>query len=63
MHSNLLVLLEMEELHRLEIVRISRCQNKAAHELAHFVIRSGCSHVFFGSFPKFVVSLVCNDTI
>jgi len=52
----------MEELCRLEIVKISRSQNNVAHELAHFAIRSGCSEVFFASFPKFVLSRVCNDT-
>jgi hypothetical protein len=55
--------LDMEELCRLEIVKISRCQNNVAHELAHFAIRSARSEVFFSSFPEFVVSLVCNDTI
>jgi ribonuclease HI len=31
----------MEELFRLEIVKISRSPNNAAHELAHIAIRSG----------------------
>ena len=52
----------MEELCRLEIAKISRSKNNVAHELVHFAIRSGRSEVFFASFPKFVLSRVCNDT-
>jgi hypothetical protein len=52
----------MEELCRLEMVKISRSQDNVAHELAHFAIRSGCSEVFFASFPEFVLCRVCNDT-
>jgi len=39
--------LDMEGICRLEIVKISRCQNNVAHELAHFAIKSGRSEVFF----------------
>jgi len=44
----------MDVLCGLEIAKISRSQNNVAHELAHFAIRSGCSEVFFSSFPDFV---------
>ena len=53
--------LHMVDLCSLDVVKISRCQNNVAHELVHF--GSGRSQVFFGSFPDFVLSLVCNDTI
>ena len=36
----------MEDLHSLEVVKISRSQNNVAHELAHFALRSGSSQVF-----------------
>ena len=52
----------MEDLHSLEVVKISRSQNNVAHELAHFALRSGSSQVFFGFFSEFVQFLVCNDT-
>jgi hypothetical protein len=55
--------MKMEELCRLDIVKISRSQINAAHRLAHFAIRSSCSEVFFNCFPEFVVSIVCKDTI
>ena len=55
--------MKMEELCRLDIVKISRSQNNAAHRLAHFAIRSSCSEVFFNCFPEFVVSIACKDTI
>ena len=45
----------MEELSGLEIVKIGRCHNNVAHELAHFAIRSGRSEVFFLLF----LSLFC----
>ena len=45
----------MEELSGLDIVKIGRCHNNVAHELAHFTIRSGHSEVFFLLF----LSLFC----
>jgi len=54
--------LATEDLCSLDVVKI-RSQNNVAHELAHFAIRSGRSQVFFSSFPEFVLSLVCNDTM
>ena len=55
--------LGMEDLCRVEVLKISRDQNNVAHQLAHYAIRSSSSQFFFSSFPEFVVSLACNDTI
>ena len=53
----------MMDLCSLQVVKISRNQNNVAHELAHFALRSSRSQVFFSSFPEFVISLGCNDTL
>jgi ribonuclease HI len=53
----------MEDLCRVEVLKISRAQNNTAHQLAHYAIRSSSSQVFFSSFPEFVVSLACKNTV
>lgn len=55
--------LAVEDLHSLEVVKVSRSQNNVAPEVAHYALRSGSSQVFFCFFPKFVQSLVCNDKL
>jgi len=48
------------QLRRMDTVKISRDQNKLAHELVQFAIRfRKCQSFFFACFPEWVKSLSC----